>query len=1280
MEAFGLTAGILPLFKTCLDYFQLYKTAQASERDTRILLYKLDCEHERFIIWGEKHGAFEEHPYEEGHIAPGLSDKVPQIEEALKLIRELLSDAEELRGRYGVTVSAVTGRQMLPQPPYPSTWGLRRLKWRRRPRDPDSHGLIQKTVWAINEKAKFNELIVQLREIVESLYRVLPVPTEERFAVAVQDIGAIAGDLEMLEDFEMFHLEREVLPFDLARRYYGSPIFVFTQDCISPASPKCSVERFEIDPDAPTFVFPDDKDKYWGLGNRITGIVDPKVDDAQGRRVLSCRSPWLIGGLTDGWSLAYVDREWIERRIYELETESSNENSNGDEKVLVTKLIEGLFNQSPFGNRIDTFLFLGEASRNWQSALSDTATFLCAKSPHLASIQFSQSDPNNTTLKLIAMDQQEQSCKRHDFMVLSASGAFMRTCLSCGLVEDVQVSQQKQHADSWEGWLRSEIQPLSWPRCVQYSDTVEATLMKTARGDNDVYSYRPNVQTSLQNDAQREGNPYVYSDLPKGSCIRLLELSPGNRLEILSGRLFEVWWEQETCPPYSALSYTWADEEGNTSLSNLIFLDKAQKVLRITRNCDRALRSLRHKTKPKLLWVDSICINQSSASERSHQVGLMRTIYSKATTVHSYVGETVCGDDSTGTEAMTLLNDLQVNAISDILFPSKAKNLSVLNKFFARSYFARLWIVQELLLAQSITIHCGEISLKVTNESISQLYDHGIKVPSWVRFVGKARSNTEQAPLDLRDLLAATSVCRVTDLRDKIFGLLGLISNVQAAELSPDYDLMVRKVYIGVAAYLIQKSHCCDLIQHANPYWVRNWAEIDRQPCKDDYGIPSWVPLWDVDVPLQAFQGISRHVEQIELDSKRLLSKETLVACCTIRSIDGWPHGNSSECNRAARCCKMVDQKSGFLTTRIETVFRLNSSFEPAISVGSEFRGMGDNEYFTGFWNLKDGLKLAIRSFAWALRSTSPRGEVHLIRIEGCTTLFLAQPTSNNGKYRLIGSCVATIVCQTRESCPAEILKSGDLHRYLQFTPLTVEMIHFIAKWRNQVLELARSDPEEREQISSIKDKSYHNDSRDNLDASRPSWRSWIPFLTLETRKMLEDDSELQNQLPNLVDFWHMAHILHMAIRDWTKSTLQVLYYSRNMWWTQLRDVENALEDHVQKSHKVVVSFERITGSRSILQSLHPLQLLLEIMGNREVKWTGDELLGYSHGLEGLSEDYDRLLLALDEDQALLDQAFPLDLKDKHSEYSKIKETIEWKPVLAGLVRGNTEAKDVIFI
>ncbi|KAF5622090.1 ankyrin repeat-containing protein [Fusarium tjaetaba] len=845
--------------------------------------------------------------------------------------------------------------------------------------------------------------------------------------------------------------------------------------------------------------------------------------------------------------------------------------------------------------------------------------------------------------------------------------AFMRTCLTCGLVEDFQPSQQKQHVDPWEGWLIAEIQPLSWPPCVQYSESIEATPISTAR----VFSHRPNVQTSFQNEAQRERDPYVYSDLPKGSCIRLLELSPGNRPEILSGRLFEVWWEQETCPPYSALSYTWADESGDTSNSNLIFLDKEQKVLRITGNCDRALRSLRHKTNSKLLWVDSICINQLSPSERSHQVGLMKTIYSKATTVHSYVGEAVWGADSTGIEALTLLNNLQVNGISGWLSPGKTSNVSILNKFFARSYFARLWIVQELLLAQSITIHCGEVSLEVTNESISQLYEQGVKVPSWVRFAGKTRSHTEQAPLDLRGLLAATSVCRVTDMRDKIFGLLGLVSDVQASELSPDYELMVRDVYIGVAAYLMQKSHCCDLIQHANPYWVEKWVGKDHKDCKNDYGIPSWVPLWDTDIPLQTSQDILIHIEELHRES--LLGEKVNFDHCTIHSIEGWPHDKNSECERGVKCCKTVDSKSGFLTTRMETVLRLDSLFEIFTSVPWEFYEIEDGEYFTSFWDLEDGLQLAIRSLGLAWKCAISHKDVHLIRIEGCSTLFLAHQTSGSRNYRLITSCVAAIVCQTRESSPTEMLNPNDLHHYLQLKPLTVEMIHFISKWRNQVLELARSNPEDREDISPIEDQSCHYVSGDKPVTSHPSWRSWIPFVTLETREILEDNLELQKQLPNLVDFWHEAHVLHTSVRGWNKSAFQVSYQCIVLNESS-RDKKRILKDLLEKSHALMVAFETITGNTPILQTLDPLRLLLDLLADPEVKWPRSQLFVDPRGLD------DRLLVALDKDRVFLDQAFPLDLHVISSEYNSIKETIEWKQLLAGIIRGNTEVEDIIFI
>ncbi|RKK83782.1 hypothetical protein BFJ69_g2519 [Fusarium oxysporum] len=720
------------------------------------------------------------------------------------------------------------------------------------------------------------------------------------------------------------------------------------------------------------------------------------------------------------------------------------------------------------------------------------------------------------------MDQKEQSCRKHDFFVQSTNEMFLRTCLSCGFVEEFQLSQTKQRVDRWQGWLSAKTRRLSWPPGVNYSEADPETLTY-------VYSYRPNMQTSLENQPQIDRNPYVYCDLPKTSCIRLLELLQGYRLDTLSGRLFEVHLEQEICPSYSALSYTWADDKGDTSLSRLIFLDQKQKVLHITRNCDRALRSLRQRHKSILLWVDSICINQSSPSERSHQVGLMKTIYSKATTVHAYVGERECGGDLTGSEAMTLLEDIQGNGASGKLSPDETRNIAILNNFFSRSYFARLWIVQELLLAQSITFHCGETSLTVNNQSISLLYEKGVNIPSWVRYAGKMQSNTERNPMNLRDLLIATSVCQVTDLRDKVFGLLGLVSAVEASDLSPDYELMVREVYIGVAAYLKDNYQCCNLIQYINNH------VLDQ---KGSYGIPSWVPMWDRYTPPQGFEDIYRHIQQIELD-----------------------------------------------------------------------------------------------------------------------------------------------FCQTKESSPVEALKFNDLQRFSQFTPLTLNMVQFIAKWRNKVFTMARSDPGDREHALSIEAQSCHCSSLDEPEIYHPTWRGWEPFLASETWHESEYDAKLQRQLPSLAEFWDKAHVLHTCVRDWTISALNVVRYRFTVLLnSRLDDVKGALSGCLAKSKELTQTLEKTIGSSFTIESFGLLEQLDDALTNLGARSVDSNILGYRRTIEGIAENIGTLSMSLHKDQLFLEKAFPPELKDIHPEYSSIKQTMEWKKVLTGLVRTDSEAKHVSFV
>lgn len=204
MEAVSLAAGVLPIFKLCLESFQLYKTAQATSIESRILLYQLDCEHERFNIWGEVHGVFLEKGDSARHQALDQPETESKLTKGLELINQLLSDAKDLQERYGVAVSTTTQAEHVPQEPYPSTSGLRRLKWLKKHKEGDSQslGMVKKTLWAINDRSKFHDLVTALRGLVARLYETIPVPPRHFNAIAIRDIRSLGSDPARLDLFE----------------------------------------------------------------------------------------------------------------------------------------------------------------------------------------------------------------------------------------------------------------------------------------------------------------------------------------------------------------------------------------------------------------------------------------------------------------------------------------------------------------------------------------------------------------------------------------------------------------------------------------------------------------------------------------------------------------------------------------------------------------------------------------------------------------------------------------------------------------------------------------------------------------------------------------------------------------------------------------------------------------------------------------------------------------------------------------------------------------------
>jgi hypothetical protein len=95
-------------------------------------------------------------------------------------------------------------------------------------------------------------------------------------------------------------------------------------------------------------------------------------------------------------------------------------------------------------------------------------------------------------------------------------------------------------------------------------------------------------------------------------------------------------------PEFAALSYVWG-----SSTTSLPAVTHNNTVVTVTENCYAALLHLRKALGSFTIWVDAICINQAQENneEKSAQLLLMGEIYSSASVVYIWLGESTPGTD-----------------------------------------------------------------------------------------------------------------------------------------------------------------------------------------------------------------------------------------------------------------------------------------------------------------------------------------------------------------------------------------------------------------------------------------------------------------------------------------------------------------------------------------------------------------------------------------------------------------------------------------------------------
>ena len=187
---------------------------------------------------------------------------------------------------------------------------------------------------------------------------------------------------------------------------------------------------------------------------------------------------------------------------------------------------------------------------------------------------------------------------------------------------------------------------------------------------------------------------------------RVLTIHPAVKWQPIKASLSEV--DLADNPRYEALSYTW----GLPGNEKEIIIDNVKVLIR--HNLWSFLQRVRHQDAARAVWVDALCISQIDLVEKEQQVRMIGRTFKSATRVLVWVGEHEHGSEKLfGSRTLRERLEWSIQPISlrmavKVSSQGQVPIWQVWRKFLNRPYFMRTWIVQEIVYAKDITIHCGD--------------------------------------------------------------------------------------------------------------------------------------------------------------------------------------------------------------------------------------------------------------------------------------------------------------------------------------------------------------------------------------------------------------------------------------------------------------------------------------------------------------------------------------------------------------------------------------------
>ncbi|ETN41110.1 uncharacterized protein HMPREF1541_03045 [Cyphellophora europaea CBS 101466] len=345
--------------------------------------------------------------------------------------------------------------------------------------------------------------------------------------------------------------------------------------------------------------------------------------------------------------------------------------------------------------------------------------------------------------------------------------------------------------------------------------------------------------------------PFNYAPLnPTNWEIRLMRLLPLKDDGVISLELASVPLS-DFRGRFRAISYTWGPEQ---PMKDILVGDRYFRVRKNIYSFFQHCLNVGKLTASDYIWVDSICINQNDISEKNIQVGMMKYVFSYATSVLVWLGTTSRESflvnefrnwrfsESAYKPSMDLLprdhashhrtSDKQELArlkgswIDYLQQCVVSKSFDIINEelyaqlmnLLRNPYWERLWIVQECVLAKQVYILLGHHEIPIEIAHAMSLFRQNLLPSTNRELVAKDTTKTfmDMDPYDpaiisniishknptspIRHKIGLLQVLSqffrqlCEDPRDRVFGLLGFCS--KGGELNTDYSLRPEEVML----------------------------------------------------------------------------------------------------------------------------------------------------------------------------------------------------------------------------------------------------------------------------------------------------------------------------------------------------------------------------------------------------------------------------------------------------------------------------------------------------